>query len=184
MKRSKIPYNKEASDLLKIIKSKTKEEFDKAHKIAVAVLIWGPSPADASPISNLRKELKAKLMERGHLAVFSEQIVSRKNGLSIKTQQRMHAQYFDLIVSLPSSPGSIAEIHDFIGDPRLNKKMMIFLDNQFRRGYSNQSLEASSTVRTYETFFYNGVKGLKKVKNTVLKEVQKIREEKYSNQKR
>lgn len=184
MSLPKLHIQPEALDLLDRIKGKVCEEIDKSRKIPVAVLIWGPSPNDTSEIAQLRVKLRSELTNRGHLAQFSEELISSDGELSIKAQQLMHAQHFDLVVSIPCTHGSLGEIHDFICDNRVNKKLLVFLNEQFNLGYSFQSIVATSTTLTYRTITYNGYAELNNIEDAVLEEAQKIREVKYFNQSR
>lgn len=182
MNLPKLHIQPEALDLLKSIKGKVIEEIDKSKKIPVAILLWGPSPHDTSEIAQLRVKLRTELTNRGHLAQFSEELISDDGLLSIKTQQLMHAQHFDLVVSIPCTPGSLSEIHDFISDNRVNKKLLVFLNNRFKLGYSFQSIVATCTTLTYRTMTYDGYDELNIIEDAVLEEAQKIREVKYFNQ--
>lgn len=182
MSLPKLNIKPEALELLEKIKGKVCEEIDKSKKIPVAILLWGPSPTDTSEIAQLRLKLRTELTQRGHLAQFSEELVDVATGISVKTQQLMHAQHFDLVVSIPCTHGSLGEIHDFIGDNRVNRKMLVFLNEQFNLGYSFQSIVATSTTLTYRTVTYNGYSDLQIIEETVMEEAQKIREVKYFNQ--
>ena len=146
------------------------------------MLLWGPSPDDPSEIGQLRVKLRSELNSLGHLAQFSEELILVDHGLSIKTQQLMHAQHFDLVVSMPCTPGSISELHDFISDNRISKKLLVFLNEDFNSGYQFQSVVATSSVLTYKTIPYNGFDDLPIVEKSVLNEIQRIREIKYFNE--
>jgi hypothetical protein len=172
----------EAQSLLVSIKQKVLEEIDKSKKIPVSVLLWGPSPQDTSEIAKLRIKLRTILTDLGHLVQFSEELIMASQGVSIKTQQLIHAQQFDIVVSIPCTHGSLGEIHDFISDNRVNRKLLIFLNEEFNLGYSFQSIVSTCTTLTYRTVSYNGYKEMQLIENTVLEEAQKIREVKYFNQ--
>ena len=59
---------------------------------------------------------------------------------SVMAQQVAHAEAHDIVFSLPSSPGSVAEIHDFARIPWLSHKIVTFLNSDWSDGYSNQNL--------------------------------------------
>lgn len=172
------PLKPEAQRLFEKIIPQINEELSEIKKIPVSILLWGPSPYSDSPISDMRKLLRDELRKLGHLALFSEEIVEDGLG-SIRIQQLVQAQKFDMIVSIPESPGSIAEIHDFAGDARVNGKLLVFLNNEYIEGYSHQSLQALSSILTYEVIFYNGNSELNQVKEGVLNHVYRLREVKY-----
>ncbi len=177
-----ISIQPEALSLLEKIKERVSTEIDKSKKIPVSVLLWGPAPDDSSEIAQLRVKLRSDLSALGHLAQFSEELIVSGAGVSVKTQQLIHAQQFDMVVSLPCTPGSIAELHDFIGDNRINKKLLVFLNEDFQYGYQFQSIVSTSTLLTYKTIIYKGYGELQLVEDSVFNEIQKIREIKYFNQ--
>ena len=182
MSSEKFPIQPEAQTLFERIQHRVREEIDRSKKIPVAILLWGPSLSDTSEIALLRKKLHSELTSRGHLAQFSEDLIVKSEDISVKTQQLIHAQQFDLVISMPCSPGSISELHDFISDNRVNRKLLIFLNEQFDLGYSFQSILATCTTLTYRTIPYNGYEDLELIEKNVLQEAQKIREVKYFNQ--
>lgn len=181
MNLSPKPVSSKVLNMLQEIRSRIKAEEAVVNNIGVSILIWGPSPAAICKVSSLRIRMRARLNEGGDLAQFSEELVEEKSNLSIKVQQLIQAMQFDLIVSIPTSYGAIAEIHDFISDSRVNKKMMIFLDETFEYGYSFQSLLATATQNTYGAIPYRGNDELHKIEEAVYEAVNKIREIKYLN---
>ena len=108
--------------------------------LPIAVLIWGPAPSATSTAANIRSELKDELLRAGHLAHFSEELVDTALPYSLELQQLSHVEAYDIVFSIPDSPGSIAEIHDFAKVPRLSHKIIAFLNQQWNDGYSNRTL--------------------------------------------
>lgn len=178
---SDIPLSPNAQKLLDRIAPKIDRELQKIKKIPVSVLIWGPNPLSDSAIAKTRVALRAELRSLGHLAVFSEEIIT-EDAISLRMQQLAHAQQFDLIVSIPYTPGSIGEIHDFASDSRVNSKLLVCLNSEFMGGYSNQSLMSLRSVLTYEIITYNGHEELSIIHNLVIEHVHRIREIKYFNE--
>lgn len=109
-------------------------------RLPVAILIWGPSPNAATPAATTRVKLRDELIRDGHLAQFSEDLIDPNSGHSIQIQQLAHVQSHDIVFSIPDSPGSIAEIHDFAKVPVLAHKIVTFLDRGWNDGYSNLAL--------------------------------------------
>lgn len=115
--------------------------------IPVAALIWGPAPDPGSAIASARLKLRDELTKRGHLANFSEDLMDSNSRRSILAQQVAHAEAYDIVFSIPASPGSVAEIHDFARIPWLSHKIVTFLNRDWNDGYANQSLlQLQSTV--------------------------------------
>jgi len=175
-----IHLHPNAHSLEKKIREKIEREERKLSEIAVSILIWGPSPDSEGPFARLRIEIREELQRMGHLPAFSEEYVV-KGKYSTKIQQSIHAPLFDLIFSIPCSYGAIAEIHDFMQDPRLNKKMIIFIDATFDYGYSFQSIKAMATQGSYSAIPYNGEAELHLIKTAVYETVRIERELKYLN---
>jgi hypothetical protein len=109
-------------------------------ELPIAVLIWGPSPTSCSLAAQTRVQLRDELIKDGHLAQFSEDLIDPASGRGIQLQQLTHVQSHDIVFSIPDSPGSIAEIHDFAKVPGLSHKIITFLDRGWSPGYSNQAL--------------------------------------------
>lgn len=182
MGRSKKPLHSKIVGMLQEIKDKVKAKEAIVNSIAIKILIWGPSPTGTCEVAACRIRIKEELTQLGHLASFSEDLIDPKSRYSIKIQQLWHAQEFDLIISLPTTHGAIGEIHDFISDNRLNKKMIIFLDSTYEYGYSHQSLVSTASQHTYSVISYRGTKELYKVEEAVCQAVLKLREINYLNQ--
>lgn len=156
------------------IKNKIKE----IRKNPVSVLIWGPSPYSGSIIAKIRSQLRQVLRKEGHLAMFSEEICDPGSDVSIRSQELVQAEMFDLIIAIPDSPGSIAEVHDFTSDPRVNKKTLVFMNEKYASGYSAISLQAVSCKLGAEIIPYNE-DSITFIINKSLTAVKEIQEYKY-----
>jgi hypothetical protein len=101
-------------------------------------------------MANVRTTLRDTLVNLGHHVRFSEDLIDPDLSLSILAQQVTHVEAFDIVFSLPDSPGSIAELHDFAKIPSVSPKIVAYIDNQWNAGYSNQALmqlESTATCR-------------------------------------
>lgn len=168
----------EAKQLLKRMLPKYNEKLYEIKRLPISVLIWGPSPVSSSNIAQIRKSLRAKLRQEGNLAMFSEELCDENCGLSIRLQQLVQAEQYDLIISIPETPGSIAEIHDFASDIRVNNKILIFLNNKFSNGYSVKSLESISCILSAEIVPYDD-DSLDSIITYSIKTINGIKEYKY-----
>lgn len=117
-------------------------------RIPIAALIWGPAQNGKTATSDVRSRLRDVLLKHGHLARFSEELLDPNSRRSNFAQQVAQAEAHDIVFSIPDSPGSIAEIHDFARIPTLAHKIVAFLDRQWDDGYSNQSLVQMQSVAT------------------------------------
>ncbi len=137
------------------IEQKRLDAVRRIQTLPIAALIWGPAPNAGTPIAGIRASLKNELIANGHHARFSEDLIDPTLKLSVLTQQVTHAEAFDIVFSLPDSPGSIAELHDFARIPSVAPKIVAFIDNRWNSGYSNSALmqlESTATCRiqTYD----------------------------------
>jgi len=103
-------------------------------KIILTVLIWGSGEKSVTVYSQKRLQLRNELRKDKHLALFSEDI--EKQTSNMKIDERIQADEADYIIILPTSPGSIAEFHDFAVDKSLAPKMLILMDKRHKNGYS------------------------------------------------
>jgi hypothetical protein len=123
--------------------------------LPIAVLIWGPSPTAGTPAGDARVQLRDELVKSGHLAQFSEELIDSASPHSLQVQQLSHVEAYDIVFSIPDSPGSIAEIHDFAKIPHLSHKIVTFLDRQWNDGYSNRTLLEMQTQVTAGVQLYD-----------------------------
>lgn len=168
----------EAKQLFQQMLPKYKQRLDEIKRLPVSILIWGPSPTSSSVIGELRKQLRNTLRQEGNLAMFSEELCDADCDFSIRLQQLVQAEQYDLIISIPETPGSIGEIHDFASDIRVNKKILIFLNENFSTGYSANSLKSISCFLSSEIVTYTD-DSLNTIITYSLNTVNKIREYKY-----
>jgi hypothetical protein len=123
--------------------------------IPVSVLIWGPDPGSGSVFADARLRLREELTRRGHLVSFSEDLVDLGSPRSILAQQVAQAEAYDIVFSIPASPGSIAELHDFARISWLSRKLVAFLNREWQRGYSNLSLMQLKSTLACQIYVYD-----------------------------
>ncbi|MCL2704162.1 MAG: hypothetical protein FWE91_11230 [Defluviitaleaceae bacterium] len=168
----------EAKALFNQMIPKYKERLRQIKDMPVSILIWGPSPGSHSPIGQLRKDLRRILRENGNLAMFSEELCIPGDIYSVRLQQLVQAEQYDLIISMPESPGSIGEIHDFAADRRVNGKILVFVNEEYSSGYSAHSLVSMSCIYGIHIIQYKA-EDLSVVVRESLNNVNKIKEYKY-----
>lgn len=174
-----IPLSPEADAFAKRILERIEDRLREVNRVPVGVLLWGPGMSSKSPLAIVRSDLRTALRRDGHAAYFSEEICGRKAATSIRLQQLAQAQEFDLVVSIPCTPGSIGEVHDFAADRRVNARTLVFLNEETLDGYSPQSLAAISTAVSCTLFRYPSERNTSVIKVQTAEEVQRIREMKY-----
>jgi hypothetical protein len=173
------PLSAEAQRFLERIRPRIETGFAALEKTPVAVLVWGPGVESDHPLAPMRAQLRTVLRERGHLAMFSEELCDPNLPHSLRVQQLVQAQNFDLVVSLPATAGSIAEVHDFASHPRVNAKLLVFVNEEHIGGYSENSLRALATVLTCQLIYYPSVNETNLIEVVTLEQVQRIRELKF-----
>lgn len=174
-----VPLSPEAESFFAKLRPRLQRSLAEVQRIPVSVLLWGPSPEKTCPMANMRKGLRRKLREKGHAAFFSEELWDPSADSSLRLQQLVQAQNFDLVVSLPESAGAIAEVHDFASDRRVNAKMLVLLDESTLDGYGAKSLTSISSVLSCQILTYPDADCVEMIEDKVLSEVQRIREIKY-----
>lgn len=168
----------EAKQLLNRMLPKYTEKLSEIRKLPVSILIWGPSSKSKTPVGQIRKLLREKLRKDGNLAMFSEELCNEDCDFSIRLQQLVQAEQYDLIISIPETPGSIGEIHDFASDTRINNKILIFANKKYANGYSISSLESISCFLSAEVVMYDDA-SIDSIISYSLNIVNKIKEYKY-----
>jgi hypothetical protein len=174
-----IALSPEATRLVTRITPQIQEALNDVNKVPVSVLLWGPGIDSRHPVYAVRAALRSELRRNGHAAFYSEELCDPTSSHSIRIQQLAQAQNFDLVVSIPCTPGSIGEVHDFAADRRVTAKMLVFLDSSYVDGYSPQSLEALSTLISCRIEYYPSETDTASIMEVTLDTVQRIRELKY-----
>lgn len=139
----------------KAIEAKRLLFLENIRKVPIAALVWGPNPTSADPMAKVRVDLKEKLVNCGHYAQFSEELYDPSLRESNLAQQVAQAEAFDIIFSIPSSFGSLGEIHDFARIPSISHKIVAFVDKIHSAGYSVQSLLATQSHVTCRIELYD-----------------------------
>jgi hypothetical protein len=111
------PLSREAQAFFERLGPKIDLGLQEVQRVPVSVLLWGPAVDSTHPLAPLRPRLRATLREQGHLAVTSEELTQEESGVSVRVQEFIHAQSFDLVVCIPATPGALAEAHDFASHP-------------------------------------------------------------------
>lgn len=147
------PPRRVPPDFANHIEQLRQQSLQRIQSIPIAVLIWGPVPTSTE--GTVRLQLRDELQTRGHLANFSEDLIDPRSPHSVMAQQATHVESHDIVFSIPTSPGSTAEIHDFARIPGLSHKIIAFLNQDWNNGYSNQSLIQLQSNATCQIQLYD-----------------------------
>lgn len=158
------------------IRARVQSSLERIRRIPVAVLLWGPNPIDGSETGLCRLKLRDKLRQSGHGCYFSEELFLEDSNISILAQQMAHVEACDLVFSIPDSPGSIAELHDFSMLPAVSSKIITFLDERWNNGYSNMSLMQRDQIISPNVELYKKDELPDVVIDKALNEVQRLQE--------
>lgn len=136
---------REVQQFMKRYDSLAERRFD----VSLSVLIWGKSPKSRSRIARKRKQIRQKLRELGHNAMFSEDIEDAGIDVSQRTKEFAQALAADLIIILPQdSPGAWAEFHDFFSCHAVAKKMYLMIPRECKETYAG-----NGAIRDFEVFY-------------------------------
>src|SRR3954468_12546141 len=72
-----------------------RSHLEKIKKISLSILIWGPGANNASAVFQKREEIRRRLIDLGHNAMFSEEfsdLTDQKTTLSQKTLEFAQAE--------------------------------------------------------------------------------------------
>lgn len=173
------PLTPEAHDFLSRVQARIQAGMDEVQKVPVSVLLWGPDVDGDNPLAQVRDRLRSELRKQGHLALFSEELAQANSDVSLRVQEFIQARNFDLVVCMPESPGALGEAHDFAAHPLVRCKMLVFLNQEYVGGYSEQSLAALSTVLSAQVEYFPNVDDTACIEQMTLEQVQRIRELKF-----
>lgn len=171
------PHRRVPPDFTSQVELLRQQALQRIESIPIAALIWGPAPT--SPDGVVRLKLKDELEKRGHLANFSEDLIDPSSPHSVMAQQVAHAESHDIVFSIPTSPGSTAEIHDFARIPWLSHKIIAFLNQDWNNGYSNQTLIQLQSNATCQIQLYDPTQTPDCIVNRALELVGRLQEVYY-----
>jgi hypothetical protein len=173
------PLTAEASRLFMRIQPRISARLQEVNRVPVSVLLWGPAVDSSNPLAPIRPKVRSELRQMGHACFLSEEIYDPHSHLSLRTQQLAQAQEFDLIASIPCTPGAIAEVHDFASDKRIRGKLLVFLNREHLSGYGAQSLQVLDVPREVRIEYYPSETDAAIIEQVILENVQRMREIKY-----
>jgi hypothetical protein len=134
------------------------EDYSEIDLTPLVVLVWGPGPC-GGVLFEKRKQIRGMLVAQGDVALFSEELdeTCRNFAGSARAKELVQANRADFIVVLYSSPGSVAEVHDFGQFMNvLGTKMLIFIDSDNVAGYGYSGLlsELQTALNNVCTYRY------------------------------
>lgn len=140
---------------IEAVERRRQEALGRIRAVPIAVLIWGPTPSSTSPVSMARRELRRALEGDGHVVSYSEDLYDPSASYSLLAQQVADVEAHDITFSLPDSPGSIAEAHDFARIPSISNRIVIYIDRAYNDGYANKALLELQSTATSKIEIYN-----------------------------
>lgn len=164
------------ADFKRDVEKRRLAALDRMLQVPVSALVWGPSPLSSDPLAAVRLDLRDTLRRQGFLAEFSEDLYDASISLSNFAQQLAQAEAFDVIFSVPSSHGAIAEIHDFARVPQISNKVIAYVDKEYTNGYSTQSLMSAGSVSTCRVESYDSKNLPKCVVDMAIDQMRRLQE--------
>lgn len=132
------PRTEAAKAARKHFEQQVEEQQRKEQEIAFSILVWGMSPDRDAPIAKKRTDIGNQLLEDGHNAMFSEDLVHLGPDLNLSEASKELAQVWEadlIIVLVEGSPGALAEVCDFCVRPDIAPKVYIMAPHSYRAGY-------------------------------------------------
>ena len=141
-------------------KPRYEKYLNAVQQTVLMILVWGPGAGAhdlyGKRVFAKRQQIRDELRRRGHAAYFSEELERsvKTKGQSLKAIEFAQAQSADLVVVMDASFGSVAEVHDFASSRVVNYKMLIFIDESAKDGYSYRGAlkdlnDAYDNVKTF-----------------------------------
>lgn len=166
------------------VEERRKKALERIRQVPIACLIWGPNDNSGTPTANCRKKLKEELIRLGHYACYSEDLYDPTCDISNLLQQAAQVEAFDIVFSIPDSPGSIAEINQFARVPFIGPKIVAYLDSAWDNGFANKALIDIQSPSTCKIQPYNS----KDLPDFIIKDsidfVKRLQEAQYLNGRR
>ena len=143
----------------------------------LAIMLWGENIVSDNSLAKTRIILKRELETRGHYVRFGEEICDNTSEYSFIGQLASQADAFDIIFSIPTSIGSLTEVHSFFMLPPVANKLIIYMNEKWSTdGFSGPSLLKLQSKVTASVKLYNENNMEEEVIKTALQEVHKIQE--------
>lgn len=129
-------------------------DFEAATSEPLIVTVWGPSTG--TPQARLRLGLCRLLTQNGHVVNLSESLpVPGGAEVDLKAWEAIQARNSDLVLLLPDSPGSIAELI-YLSDEEIARKTVVFCQEKYRAGYIAVALLSEHASKYGHVEFYPG----------------------------
>ena len=120
---------------------RVEEQTEKEQEIAFNILVWGASPDRGIPIARKRIDIGNQLIQDGHNAMFSEDLINlgQGQGLSEASKEFAQANAADFIIALiEDSTGALAEVCDLCAHPDIASKVYVMAPDSYKSGYAGQ----------------------------------------------
>jgi hypothetical protein len=147
VRKGPLPFSKVMIDIKGLIAKQLKET-------KLEILVFGPAvdPPSGDPyiasLQSKRKEIKQRLIDEGHSAVFGEEVVDPSLPAHLADpllQEVVAMRAADLIVVLVGSPGAIAEAKTITGDKDLCVKAGFYCFEDHKDGLVVKHLQFMTT---------------------------------------
>lgn len=143
----------------------------------LAIMLWGEKTTSNNPLSQIRLTLKDKLEANGHYVMLGEDVCDLASDYTLVGQMAAQAGAFDLIFSIPTSIGSLSEVHTFFAVPAVSSKLIVYMNDKWENeGFSGLSLLRLQSKVTAAVKTYNEKTIEEDIINSVLREVYKLQE--------
>jgi len=141
-------------DVAKEIRSRFLESFAAYN---FNILVWGPSAKnqEKAEVFNKRKEIRDLLRGKNQSAYFSEELQNlrddRGEPLPNDVAELIETEFFDLVVNIADSPGSLMEADKFARG--LLHRCLLWLRKEGQKGYASGLADSLASLRLPPLYF-------------------------------
>lgn len=129
--------------------------LDDYRRLPLNVLVWGPGATSDTLARKKRVDIKNELKNRGHNAMFSEEIEQYGRDLPLTVREKAQVETADMvIVMLEDAPGALVEVYRFATQYHLGKKFCILIPRKYDGGFPGQDIQQVLNIQVQSVFWY------------------------------
>jgi len=144
--------NLDAESALKAAEEIKSDIINTLNKTSFKILVWGPALTSSNPLAPKRIEIKRMLIQMGHQAFFSEDLVI-DGSMPANVQEALQIQKFDIVINLASSLGSTGEAHELM--PYMKNRGLLWLHSNAENAFAGHGLAKTLVASGGKVEFYD-----------------------------
>jgi hypothetical protein len=138
-------------------KAVRRQYFASVADVRFRILVWGPSENNVEKrnVFEKRRQIRDILREKQQSAYFSEELGNLRddkgNPLPLDLYELLQTNYFDLVINIADSPGSLMEAERF--SLLLKDRLLLWLRSGSQRGFSSGLARSLADIRLPPLYF-------------------------------